>query len=71
MTIFYFVQGAYIAILLMIIHYIQLRITSKKLKRDSEFWNYEIDLRNRFAQNDVTLRVTHLKVSVEIILSSY
>ena len=37
----------------------------------SEFSSYEIELRNRVTQNDVTLRVTILKVFKEIFLSSY
>ena len=39
-------------------------------KRRSEFSSYTIDLRNRFTQNDVTLRVTNLKIFIEILLSS-
>ena len=34
---------------------------STKLKRGSEFLSYEIELRNRVTQNDVTLRVTNSK----------
>ena len=34
---------------------------STKLKRGSEFLSYEIELRNRVTQNDVTFRVTNSK----------
>ena len=44
---------------------------STKLKRGSEFLSYEIELRNRVTQNDVTLGVTNLKIFTEILLSSY
>ena len=37
----------------------------------SEFSSYEIELRNRVTQNDVTLRVTDMKIFIEILLSSY
>ena len=39
--------------------------------RGSEFWNYEIELRNRVTQNDAKLRVTKSKMFIEILLSSY
>ena len=39
--------------------------------RGSEFSSYEIELRNRVAQNDVTLRVTNSNIFVEILLLSY
>ena len=39
--------------------------------RGSEFWSYEVDLRNPVMQNDVTLRVTNSKIFIEILLSSY
>ena len=38
--------------------------------RGSEFSSYEIELRNRVMQNDVTLRVTNSKMFIEILLSS-
>ena len=34
---------------------------STKLKRGSEFLSYEIELRNRVTQNDITLGVTNSK----------
>ena len=37
----------------------------------SEFWSYEIELRNQVTQIDVTLRVTNSKIFIEIFLSSY
>ena len=37
----------------------------------SEFLSYEIELRNRVTQNDVTLRVTNSEIFIEILLSSY
>ena len=40
-------------------------------KEGSEFFSYEIELRNRVTQNDVTLRVTNSKIFIEILLSSY
>ena len=40
-------------------------------KRGLEFSSYEIELRNRVAQNEVTLRVTDSKIFIEILLSSY
>ena len=39
--------------------------------RVSEFSSYEIELRNRVTQNDVTLRVTNSKIFIETFLSSY
>ena len=39
--------------------------------RGSEFSSYEIELRNRVTQNDVTLRVTNSNIFVEILLLSY
>ena len=39
--------------------------------RGSEFSSYEIELRNRVTQNDVTLRVTNSELFLEILLSSY
>ena len=36
-----------------------------------EFSSYEIELRNRVMQNDITLRVTNSKIFIEILLSSY
>ena len=37
----------------------------------SGFSSYEIELRNRVTQNDVTLRVTNSKVFIESLLSNY
>ena len=34
---------------------------SHNLSGGSKFWSYEIELRNRATQNDVTLRVTNSK----------
>ena len=42
-----------------------------KLIWGSKFSSYEIELRNRVTQNDVTLRVTDSEAFVEILLSSY
>ena len=39
-------------------------------KRGSEFSSYEIELRNRVAQNDVILRVVNSNIYIEIPLSS-
>ena len=39
--------------------------------RGSEFLSFEIELRNRVTQNDVTLRVTDSKIFIEILFSSY
>ena len=39
--------------------------------RGSEFSSHEIELRNRVTQSDATLRVTNLKIFIEIHLSSY
>ena len=41
------------------------------MKRGSEFVSCEIELRNQVTQNNVTLRVTNLKMFIEILLSSY
>ena len=41
------------------------------MKGGSEFSSYEIELRNRVTQNDVTLRVANSKIFIEILLSSY
>ena len=40
-------------------------------KRGSEFWCYQIELRNRVTENDVTLQVTNWKIFIEILFSSY
>ena len=37
----------------------------------SEFLGYEIELRNRVTQNNLTFRVTNSKFFVEILFSSY
>ena len=37
----------------------------------SEFSSYQIELRNRVTQNDVTLPVTNSKMFIEILFSSY
>ena len=37
----------------------------------SGFWSYEIELRNRVAQNDVTLWVSNSEIFIEILLSTY
>ena len=37
-------------------------MTLKEKIRDSEFWSYEIELRERVTQNDVTVRVTNSKI---------
>ena len=42
-----------------------------QLYRGSEFSSYEIELRNRVTQNDVTLQVTNSKIFIEILPSSY
>ena len=39
--------------------------------RGSESSSYEIKLRNRVTQNDVTLRVTNSEIFIEIVHSSY
>ena len=39
--------------------------------RGSELLSYELVLRNRVTQNDVTLRATNSKIFLEILLSSY
>ena len=44
---------------------------SSRLVEGSEVSCYAIELRNRVTQNDVTLRVTNLKIFIEIPLSSY
>ena len=36
-----------------------------------KFSSYVIELRNRFVQNDVALRVANSKMFIEILLSSY
>ena len=46
-------------------------MTLKEKIRDLEFWSYEIELRERVTQNDVTVRVTNSKMFREILLSSY
>ena len=46
-------------------------MTLKEKIRDSEFWSYEIELRERVTQNDFTVRVTNSKMFREILLSSY
>ena len=43
----------------------------QSIQRGAEFSGYEIKLRNRVRQNDVTLRVTNSKMFIEILLSSY
>ena len=40
-------------------------------KRGSKLSSYEIELQNRVAQIDVTLRVTNSEIFIEIPLSSY
>ena len=40
-------------------------------KRSSKFSSYEIELRNRVTQIDVTLRVTNPKIFIEVLPSSY
>ena len=39
--------------------------------RGLEFLSYEIELRNRVTQIDVTLQITNSKILMEILLSSY
>ena len=39
-------------------------------ERGSEFSSYEIELRNRNTQNDITLRVANSNIFMEILLSS-
>ena len=46
-------------------------MTLKEKIRGSEFWSYEIELRERVTQNDVTVRVTNSKMFREILLSGY
>ena len=46
-------------------------LTLAHFQRGSELSSYQIELRNRVMQNDVTLRVTNSKNFIEILLSSY
>ena len=41
------------------------------IERGSKFLSYEIELRNRVTQHDVTLRVTNSEIFIEILPSSY
>ena len=42
-----------------------------RLSRGSEFSSYEIELRNRVTQNDVTLGATNSKIFIGILILSY
>ena len=55
---------------LFVIRYI-LNVNVAKYSGGSEFSSCEIEVRNRVAQNDVTLRVTNSDILLEILLSSY
>ena len=52
---------------------LQIKIRDKIMQsfaRGSQMSSYEIELRNRVTQNNVTLRVTNSKFFIEILLAS-
>ena len=55
----------------MLLLYVNYDTFLNNIEGGSEFSCYEIELRNRTTQNDVTLRVTDSKIFKDSLLSSY